>query len=366
MKTKIPVRKTSKSPSKARPQVVCRQMAHFDQNLEAKPELEHTVKKLLRLRKKLAAFEHVSQVPTPSFQGAKDIIELAQMLLFPGFFSQRPVTEMNFEYHTGQILYVLYEKLSREVADAIRHDCRRYDYECTDCQEQGRTVAMAVAERIPALREILATDVAAAREGDPAAGEHYDQIIFCYPGLFAILVHRLAHELYLRKVPFLPRILSEYAHTKTGIDIHPGAEIGPSFFIDHGTGVVIGETTVIGSGVRIYQGVTLGALSLPKDAGARLKGRKRHPTLEDGVIVYAGATILGGDTIIGRNSVIGGNVWLTESVAPKTKVLIKKPELVVINGQGPEKKPASRPSPPPAEAKRGQRSSATLAKKVKK
>ncbi|MGL4208382.1 MAG: serine O-acetyltransferase, partial [Candidatus Adiutrix sp.] len=169
-------------------------------------------------------------------------------------------------------------------------------------------------------------------EGDPAAGDHFDQIIFCYPGLFATMVHRLSHELYKREVPFLPRILSEYAHSKTGIDIHPGATIGPNFFIDHGTGVVIGETTEIGAEVRVYQGVTLGALSLPKDAGERLAGTKRHPTLEDGVIVYAGATILGGETVIGARSVIGGNVWLTESVPPDTRVIIKKPELLVING----------------------------------
>ncbi len=315
---------------------VCRQMLPDDRDQEATRSLSRTVKALLRQRKRLTAFEHVSQVPTPSFQAAKDIIELAQLLLFPGFFSPRPVTELNIEYHTGQILYVFFEKLGREVATAIRHDCRRYEHDCTDCQERGRDIAMEVARRMPHLREVLATDVAETREGDPAAGDHYDQIIFCYPGLFATMVQRLAHELYARQVPFLPRILTEYAHAKTGIDIHPGAEIGPRFFIDHGTGVVIGETTTIGAGVRLYQGVTLGALSLPRDAGVRLQGRKRHPTLEDRVVVYAGATILGGETVIGAGSVIGGNVWLTESVPPGTKVLIKKPELVVINGGGQE------------------------------
>ena len=311
---------------------ICRQQFFFDPRQETTPELDRTVKKLLKLRRRLPEYEHVSQVPTPSFQAAKDLITLAQQLLFPGFFSPRPVTELNIAYHTGQILYVFYDRLSREIATAIRHDCRRYNYECEDCREKGRAVAMEVVEQIPALREILASDVAAAMEGDPAAGDHCDQIIFCYPGLMAIMVQRLAHELYVRQVPFLPRILTEYAHSKTGIDIHPGAEIGPSFFIDHGTGVVIGETTLIGSNVRLYQGVTLGALSLPKDAGARLQGKKRHPTLNDGVIVYAGATILGGETVIGAGSIIGGNVWLTESVPPNTKVLIKNPELVLING----------------------------------
>lgn len=296
--------------------------------------LAEVVKKLVALRRPLAALEHVSQVPTPSFPAARDLIELARLLLFPGFFSPRPVTELNFEYHTGQILYVFFERLGREVAAAIRHDCRRYNLPCTDCERQGEAIALDVIGRLPWLREILATDVDAARSGDPAAGLHYDQIIFCYPGLFAITVQRLAHELYQRQVPFLPRILTEYAHGKTGIDIHPGAEIGPSFFIDHGTGIVIGETTRIGARVRLYQGVTLGALSLPKGAAAKLAGKKRHPTLEDDVIVYSGATILGGDTVIGAGSTVGGNVWLTESIPPGTKVLIKAPELIVVDESG--------------------------------
>ncbi|MDR2725300.1 MAG: serine acetyltransferase [Candidatus Adiutrix sp.] len=309
----------------------------------AKSELAKIVRKLSDLRKGLPALEHISQVPTPSFRAAKDLIELARLLLFPGFFSPRPVTELNFEYHTGQILYVFYERLSREVAASIRHDCRRYNYSCTHCDKQGQEIALAVIRRLPWLREILATDVDAARGGDPASGVHYDQIVFCYPGLFAITVQRLAHELYLRQVPFLPRILTEFAHAKTGIDIHPGAEIGPSFFIDHGTGVVIGETTRIGARVRLYQGVTLGALSLPKGATAKLAGLKRHPTLEDDVIIYSGATILGGDTVIGAGSTVGGNVWLTESIPPGTKVLIKAPELIVVD-KGDQKRPPRRPA----------------------
>lgn len=296
--------------------------------------LAEVVKKLVALRRPLSALEHVSQVPTPSFPAARDLIELARLLLFPGFFSPRPVTELNFEYHTGQILYVFFERLGREVAAAIRHDCLRYHLPCTDCERQGEAIALEVIGRLPWLREILATDVDAARSGDPAAGLHYDQIIFCYPGLFAITVQRLAHELHQRQVPFLPRILTEYAHGKTGIDIHPGAEIGPHFFIDHGTGIVIGETTRIGARVRLYQGVTLGALSLPKGAANKLAGKKRHPTLEDDVIVYSGATILGGDTVIGAGSTVGGNVWLTESIPPGTKVFIKDPELVVVDESG--------------------------------
>jgi len=210
---------------------------------------------------------------------------------------------------------------------ALRHDCIRHNLPCVRCEDRGQQVTIAFMEALPALRTLLATDVRAAYDGDPAA-RSYDEVIFSYPGLFAVTVYRAAHELWHQEVPFLPRIMSEYAHSLTGIDIHPGAHIGESFFIDHGTGVVIGETTEIGNRVRLYQGVTLGALSLPRDAGERYRNKKRHPTLEDDVIVYAGATILGGDTVIGARSVIGGNVWLTESVPPDTKVFLKTPELI--------------------------------------
>ncbi len=174
---------------------------------------------------------------------------------------------------------------------------------------------------------MLARDIRSAYECDPAA-KSFDEIIFSYPGLFAITVYRVAHELHERGVSLIPRIMTEYAHSTTGIDIHPGAHIGESFFIDHGTGVVIGETTKIGDRVRIYQGVTLGALSLPKEEVERLRNERRHPTIEDDVIIYAGVTILGGETVVGARSVIGGNVWITESVPPDTKVFLKKPELV--------------------------------------
>jgi serine O-acetyltransferase len=184
-----------------------------------------------------------------------------------------------------------------------------------------------VFEAVPLLRQVLATDVRAFFEGDPAA-KSYDEIIFAYPGIFAIMVYRIAHLLYLKEVPLLPRIMTEHAHSVTGIDIHPGAEIGEYFVIDHGTGVVIGETAVIGKNVRIYQGVTLGALSLPQNAGEQLRGKRRHPTIDDDVIIYSSATILGGNTVIGKRSVIGGNVWLTESVPPDTRVLMETPKLI--------------------------------------
>jgi len=180
---------------------------------------------------------------------------------------------------------------------------------------------------------MLAADIQAALDGDPTA-KGGDEVIFSYPGLRAISIYRMAHELHKLEVPVLPRIMSEYAHSVTGIDIHPGATIGRSFFIDHGTGVVIGETTIIGAQVRIYQGVTLGALSLPRDAGKRYRNIKRHPTIEDDVIVYANATILGGETVIGARSVIGGNIWITDSIPADTKVILKKPELLYSGNKG--------------------------------
>jgi serine O-acetyltransferase len=187
-------------------------------------------------------------------------------------------------------------------------------------------------EEIPKIQKLLALDVTAAYEGDPAA-RSYDEIIFSYPGIFAIMVYRLAHKLYELEVPLIPRIMTEYAHSETGIDIHPGARIGERFVIDHGTGVVIGETTVIGNNVRIYQGVTLGAISLPRHVSEQMRGKKRHPAIEDDVIIYSGATILGGDTVIGARSTIGGNVWLTESVPSDTRVVLEKPQLIFKNRQ---------------------------------
>jgi serine O-acetyltransferase len=234
---------------------------------------------------------------------------------------------VNISYYFGQEMTELFAMLSDQIALAIQHDCLRFDLACTGCEERGQSAAINFLNDVPHLQAILAKDVAAAHEGDPAS-KYYDEIIFSYPGLFAVTVYRIAHQLHEQGVPLLPRIMTEYAHSLTGIDIHPGVRIGESFFIDHGTGVVIGETTVIGNRVRIYQGVTLGALSLEKDEVERLRNQKRHPTIEDDVIIYANATILGGTTVIGARSVIGGNVWLTESVSPDTTVFLKKPELV--------------------------------------
>ena len=277
-------------------------------------------------------FEHVSPIPIPSNDSVIEIINIGRRILFPGYFTRDRIEPTSLGYHLGQEVTTLFNKLSTQIVWSVRHDCFRYELNCAHCNNQGTEKALAFLEQLTNLRRTLATDVRAAFDGDPA-GKSYDQIIFSYPGLFAVTVYRMAHELYKLEVPLIPRIMTEYAHGQTGIDIHPGARIGKSFFIDHGTGVVIGESTVIGDRVRVYQGVTLGALSLPRDAGVRLRGAKRHPTIEDDVIIYAGATILGGDTVIGARSVVGGNVWLTESIPPDTKVILKTPELVFIGGR---------------------------------
>ena len=275
-------------------------------------------------------FDHVGPEPIPSRESIIEIIHRLQRILFPGYFVRERLDPVNLQYYLGQETISLFEDLARQISLCIRHECIRHELPCTQCEDRGREEAMKFVRELPNLRMLLGKDVRAAYEGDPATGS-YDEIIFCYPGLIAVMVHRIAHQLYSQEISLMPRIMSEYVHGITGIDIHPGAHIGESFFIDHGVGVVIGQTAHIGNHVRIYQGVTLGALSLPKDAVNRLRGKKRHPTIEDDVIIYAGATILGGDTVIGARSVIGGNVWLTESVPPETNVFIKKPELVLKN-----------------------------------
>lgn len=275
-------------------------------------------------------FDHVDPEPIPSRQTIIDIINRAYRVLYPGYFTRRRLDDSNLTFYYGQKISELFDLLAEQISRAIRHDCLRYDLPCTDCRKRGGEAALAFLKGLPEMRGILATDIRAISEGDPAAGS-YDEIIFSYPGLFAVTVYRIAHQLHLQGIPLIPRIMTEHAHSRTGIDIHPGAHIGESFFIDHGTGVVIGETCTIGRGVRIYQGVTLGALSLKKEEVESLRGKRRHPTIEDDVIIYSGATILGGETVIGARSVIGGNLWLTESVPPDMEVFAGRPELVYRN-----------------------------------
>jgi len=273
-------------------------------------------------------YTHIDSEPIPAEGFVADIIDMFRAVLFPGYFTREKLDPVNLRYSLGQTISKLFDLLADLIAHNIRHDCLRYHQSCSSCESRGHSIALEMMDAIPGIRQTLASDVRAAFEGDPAAKSH-DEIIFSYPGIYAISVYRVAHKLFELGVPLLPRIMSEHAHSITGIDIHPGATIGNRFVIDHGTGVVIGETTQIGDNVRIYQGVTLGALSLPKGAGEKLRGKKRHPTIEDDAIIYSGATILGGDTVIGARSVVGGNVWLTDSIPPDTTVMLENPRLII-------------------------------------
>jgi len=267
---------------------------------------------------------HIDAGSLPNRDAVIDIVKKLRELLFPGYFGKQNLTTQTLEYYVGELLGDIRGQLLEQVRNVIRHQATRHGSPQLDFDSAAREIVQAFLEAVPRLRATLATDVQAAFDGDPAARDT-DEVIFSYPGILAITVHRVAHELHALKVPLIPRIMSEYAHALTGIDIHPGASIGDFFFIDHGTGVVIGETTTIGRHVKVYQGVTLGALSTR--GGQSLRGAKRHPTLEDGVTVYSGASILGGDTVIGRDAVISSNVFVTQSVPPQTRVNVKNPEL---------------------------------------
>ncbi len=249
------------------------------------------------------------------------ICEMVRQILFPGYFEYKKLKSATVRYHVGELLENIEYELTKQVAKAL--ECAGEKTE-EKCRCRAGEIVQQFLRRLPWLRGMLAKDVQAAYDGDPAAF-NTDEVIFSYPGVFAISVNRIAHELHILGVPMIPRIMTEHAHNLTGIDIHPGATIGEYFFIDHGTGVVVGETTVIGKNVKLYQGVTLGALSTR--GGQSLRGAKRHPTLMDNVTVYSGASILGGETIIGEGAVIGSNAFITSSVPEHTRVSIKNPEL---------------------------------------
>lgn len=265
--------------------------------------------------------EHLGYELRPSRADAIRLIEDLFEVLFPGYFGTADPDRDSIRFHVGSKLNEVYENLSRQLYRCFRHRCRGSSENCGHCGELSERITASFVDALPELRRLLAEDVQAAFDGDPAA-KSLDEIIFCYPGFFALTVHRLAHRLLKEGAILLPRFMTEYAHERTGIDIHPGATIGRFFFMDHGTGIVIGETTHIGERVKIYQGVTLGALSFPKDErGNLIRGVQRHPTLEDDVVIYAGATVLGGETVIGKGAVIGGNTWVLRSVPPGYKVL---------------------------------------------
>lgn len=272
---------------------------------------------------------HLDRRPLPSRDEVVRVLAALHELLFPGYTGAQGLTGASLRLHVESRMAWLYETLTEQISRAVNHG-QKIEDACPVTGRQAADCAEEFLSQLPLLRASLASDVKAAYDGDPAA-TCYDEIIFSYPGIYAVATYRLAHELFSLDVPLIPRMMTEHAHQRTGIDIHPGTSIGSSFFIDHGTGVVIGGTAVIGDNVKLYQGVTLGAFSFDRDADGRLvRNTKRHPTIEDDVVVYAGATILGGDTVIGRGSRIGGNVWLTHSVPPETRVLQESPGLRIV------------------------------------
>lgn len=295
-------------------------------DLRLKESLPALTERIVETYEECGAIHHLGHSPLPSYAEVVAIIKDLHEILYPGYGRRQNLHLGNVSYHVGDLIDSLHDRLTQQIARAFRHDCRAQDLEI-DAEAEAQLLAIRALELIPDLRTTLADDVRAAYDGDPAA-KSYGEIIFCYPGLSAITVYRVAHELRRLGIPLIPRMMTEYAHAKTGIDIHPGARIGRRFFIDHGTGVVIGETTEIGENVKIYQGVTLGALSFAKDSnGEIVRDTKRHPTIENDVVIYANATILGGDTTIGHHSVIGSSAWITRSVDPYTTVTIESPRL---------------------------------------
>lgn len=298
---------------------------------DPKATLDQLTNQMIETYRQQNSIHHLGYCALPSYRVVVDILEDLKDIIFPGYRRKEKVHFGNVEYQIGQLLDSVNERLTSQISRAYCHD-RGLSVSCTAQQRQdfeqiGLEKSVEFLHRLPEIRHKLMLDVQAAYKGDPAC-KSYDEAVFCYPGIEAITVYRIAHELYVLNVPLIPRMMTEWAHSKTGIDIHPGATIGESFFIDHGTGVVIGQTCNIGNWVKLYQGVTLGALSFPTDEeGNLVRGTKRHPTIEDNVVIYANATILGGQTVIGKGCVIGSSVWLTKSVAPGTTVIIEHPKL---------------------------------------
>jgi len=304
-------------------------------DIRLKETLPELTARIIATYSELKGIQHLDLCPLPSYDAVTDAIQDLKEILFPGYRRLTRLHRANVTYHVGELIDKLHSQLSVQIE---RAGCHRAE-ESETCSPQqkfdfeilGQQKSFTFLEQLPAIREMLALDVEAAFAGDPAC-RTYDEVIFCYPGLEAVTIYRLANALHRLDVPFIPRMMTEYAHARTGIDIHPGATIGKYFFIDHGTGVVIGETCEIGDWVKLYQGVTLGALSFAKDGeGNLVRGTKRHPTIEDNVVIYANATVLGGNTVIGKGSVIGSNVWLTSSILPGTTVSLERPSLRIRN-----------------------------------
>jgi serine O-acetyltransferase len=295
-----------------------------------KDDLPALTNRIVATYAEVGSISHLGHCPLPSHDAIIAATEDLKEIIYPGYRRRDGLHLSNVTYHVGDLIDRLHDTLAEQIGRALSHDALKNKCDPSRADEfeaLGQARAIAFLKQLPDLRKILAMDVQAAYDGDPAC-KSLDEVIFCYPGLEAITIYRLANLLHKLDVPLIPRMMTEWAHSRTGIDIHPGANIGRHFFIDHGTGVVIGETTDIGEWVKLYQGVTLGALSFATDAeGNLVRGVKRHPTIEDHVVVYANATILGGETVIGRGAVIGSSVWITRSVAPGTTVAMESPKL---------------------------------------
>ncbi|HTM52750.1 MAG TPA: serine acetyltransferase [Pirellulales bacterium] len=296
-----------------------------------KEQLPELTNQIVQTYSENRLISHLGHCPLPNYEVVNAAIEDLKEIIYPGYRRREGLHIGNVTYHVGDLIDGLHDRLTTQIARALRHDAG-LSQDCggdQDFEALGQAKAILFLEELPELRRALALDAQAALDGDPAV-KTLDEVIFCYPGLEAVTVYRLAHALHELEVPLIPRMMTEWAHSKTGIDIHPGARIGHHFFIDHGTGVVIGETCEIGNHVKLYQGVTLGALSFATDGDGNLvRGHKRHPTLEDYVVIYANATVLGGETIIGHHSVIGSSVWITRSIEPHTTVVLEKPRLKI-------------------------------------
>ncbi len=287
-------------------------------------KMEELVSALLESYEQHAVISNIDSGKQLNREMIIKICDMVRQVLFPGYFDYKRLKSGTIRYHVGELLENISYELTKQVQKALDYVGQEKNIPTGENQEKAERIVEAFLKRLPWLRDMLAKDVQAAYDGDPASF-NTDEVIFSYPGIYAISVNRIAHELHVLGVPLIPRIMTEHAHSITGIDIHPGAVIGEYFFIDHGTGVVIGETTEIGKNVKIYQGVTLGALSTR--GGQSLRNTKRHPTLKDNVTVYSGASILGGETVIGEGAVIGSNAFITSSVPDETRVSIKNPEL---------------------------------------
>lgn len=292
--------------------------------------LDEITENIVKTYKEKGVLNHLRGPNLPSRRSIRHIIRNIESIIFPGFESEEVLDKEFISYTIGTKVQQLTKDLTIEIRKSLEFSCRMKNHksECSLCAESAEDITFHLLNNIPQLREMILYDVEAALQGDPAA-KSSEEVILSYPGLEAIAIHRFAHELYKKQVPLIPRMMNEYIHRQTGIDIHPGASIGKCFFMDHGTGIVIGETTIIGDNVRVYQGVTIGALKVIKEEAEV----KRHPTIEDNVTIYSGATILGGKTVIGQNSIIGGNVWITSSQPENSRIYVKPFDYIIKSGE---------------------------------